>query len=74
MARKFPKHRLKPTAFDPKGHWMTGIVWPMPGSKGNTYEVELHDDGFECECTGFQFRGKCKHSQQVLKQVEGAMR
>ena len=73
MARKFPKRYLKPTVFDPKDHWMVGIEWPVRGSKGNEYLVSLNERGFECECTGFQFHGRCKHSTQVLKQVEGAM-
>lgn len=67
------KRYLKPTAFDPKDHWMVGIVWPVKGSKGNEYSVTLHDMGFECDCTGFGFHGYCKHSKSVLKQVEGAM-
>ena len=73
MARKFVKRYLKPTAFDPKDHWMVGIEWPVKGSKGNEYVVSLHDSGFDCDCTGFAFHGYCKHSRQVLKQVEGAM-
>jgi len=73
MAKKFVKRYLKPKEFDPKGHWMTGIVWPVKGSKGNEYSVTLHDSGFECDCPGFGFHGYCKHSKSVLKQVEGAM-
>ena len=73
MARKFPKRYLKPTVFDPKGHWMVGIEWTVKGSKDNEYRVTLHDTGFDCECTGFQFHGKCKHSKQILKQVEDAV-
>lgn len=70
---KYKQSFLKPTEFDPKDHWMVGVVWPVAGSKGNEYSVELHDKGFACDCTGFSFRGKCKHSQAVLDQVEGAM-
>jgi len=67
------KRYLKPSAFDPKGHWLVGTVWPMDGSKGKQYSVELHEQGFECECTGFAYHGYCKHSKAVLKKVEGAM-
>jgi len=70
---KYKQKYLKPSAFDPKGHWMVGIVWPVEGSKGNTYGVELHDQGFECECTGFSFHGKCKHSTAVDKQIKEAI-
>ena len=74
MSRKFQKKYLKPSLFDPKGHWLTGIIWPVKGSKGNEYSVELHDVGFECDCPGFGFHGYCKHSKSVLKQVEGVMK
>jgi len=53
---------------------MVGIIWPMKGSKGNEYSVELTDEGFECDCMGFGYHGYCKHSRAVVKQVEGAMR
>lgn len=72
MKTKFQRY-LKPNSFDPKNHWMVGVVWPVQGSKGNTYSVELHDKGFDCDCTGFGFHGKCKHSKAVLAQVERAM-
>jgi hypothetical protein len=74
MSRKFQKKFLKPSAFDPKDHWMVGVVWPVKGSKGNEYSVELHDRGFDCDCAGFGFHGYCKHSRAVVAQVEGAMR
>ena len=74
MARKFAKRYLKPTAFTPKGSIFEGVVWTIDGSKkGSTYEVTLHDKGFECECTGFSFHGYCKHSKAVLKRVEQAV-
>ena len=43
---------------------MVGIVWPMKGSKGNEYSVELTDEGFECDCMGFGYHGYCKHSRR----------
>jgi uncharacterized Zn finger protein len=52
---------------------MVGFVWPVAGSKGNEYSVELHDKGFDCDCPGFTFRGSCKHSKAILDKVEGAM-
>ena len=70
---KYQKRYLKPTFFDPKDHWMVGITWPVKGSKGNEYGVTLHDKGFECECVGLSFHGKCKHSKAVVAQLERAM-
>ena len=70
---KFRQTYLKPTVFNPKGHWMVDTVWPVKGSKDNSYDVTLHDKGFTCDCPGFTFRGSCKHSQAVLKQVQRAM-
>jgi hypothetical protein len=73
MSKKNFERYLKPNAFNSKNHWMVGITWPVTGSKGNEYGVTLHDKGFQCECSGFTFRGKCKHSTQVLNKVERAM-
>ena len=67
---KFRKKYLRPTRFNPKGHMYVGIVWPMEGSTGKQYDVELTDQGFECTCQGFAFHGYCKHSKAVLKKVE----
>ena len=47
-----------------------GVVWPVEGSTGKKYDVELTDEGFECNCYGFGFHGYCKHSKAVLKKVE----
>ena len=44
--KKYVKKYLMPNLFDPKGHWMSGVVWPVEGSTGNNYSVELTDKGF----------------------------
>jgi hypothetical protein len=71
--KKFTQKFLKSKLLKPKGHWMVGLVWPVEGSKGKQYNVELHDKGFTCDCTGFSFHGKCKHSVGVLQRVEEAI-
>ena len=43
-------------------HWMVGIRWPVTGSKGDTYRVEMMDSGFDCNCIAFV---KCKHIKHV---------
>tara|TARA_B100000073_G_scaffold91770_1_gene72611 strand:- start:38 stop:385 length:348 start_codon:yes stop_codon:yes gene_type:complete len=67
---KFRRKFLKPTRFNPKGHMYVGVVWPVEGSTGKKYDVELTDEGFECNCHGFGFHGYCKHSKAVMKKVE----
>ena len=42
--------------------------WTVDGSKGNTYIVEKIGDKYHCNCTGYGFRGKCKHSEQIKEQ------
>ena len=71
---KFTQRYLKPTQFKPKGSMFEGLVWTVSGSKpGTSYAVELHEKGFTCECSGFTFRGKCKHSESVNKRIEEAL-
>ena len=50
-----------------KDNWYVGFEWSVPGSKAGTdYTVTLTEKGFTCECTGFGFHGKCKHSKKVV--------
>jgi hypothetical protein len=48
-----------------KNHFLVDTIWPVEGSKGNTYSVKMHEKGFTCECLGFSYNGKCKHTSQV---------
>ena len=52
-----------------KGHWAVGVQWPVLGSKGNQYTVELTDFGWECDCPA---RVKCKHIKGVEEKFLGA--
>lgn len=39
--------------------------WTVYGSKGDEYVVEKDENGYNCTCSGFRFRGDCKHVKQV---------
>jgi len=41
--------------------------WTVKSDSGKTYTVELIDGNYQCNCTGFAYRGKCKHSDQIKK-------
>jgi hypothetical protein len=34
------------------------------------YNVEIRDTGYVCTCTGFSFRGKCKHGEAVAEKIQ----
>ena len=55
----------KPKEIITKKHFLVGTVWPIEGSKNNTYSIEMHDKGFTCDCLGFTYNGKCKHTSHV---------
>lgn len=39
----------------------------VKGSKGNTYFITVEKDGYKCSCTGFKYRGACKHIESTKK-------
>ena len=47
---------------EPRGHHLVGVRWPVTGSKGDQYYVEMTDWGFECSCIAYR---KCKHIKAV---------
>ena len=39
--------------------------WKVTGSKGDVYTVKEEQGNYSCTCTGFVYRGKCKHIESV---------
>lgn len=39
--------------------------WEVQGSKGDVYVVEQTDNGLSCSCSGFRFRGACRHVKEI---------
>jgi hypothetical protein len=36
-------------------------TWTISGSKGDIYVVTLEENVYNCTCSGFKFRGDCRH-------------
>ncbi len=68
-AKRFDRKPFKFPTLNTKQHWLLGVVWPIVGSKGDPYEVELVEGGFKCTCTGFSVRGRCRHIDYVWKKL-----
>jgi hypothetical protein len=43
--------------------------WPVTGSRGDIYTVTELQGRLLCTCSGFQFRSRCRHVDQVRKSL-----
>jgi hypothetical protein len=42
-----------------------GKVYEVKGSKGDIYKVTDVNGNYSCTCSGFKFRGECKHIKEL---------
>lgn len=42
-----------------------GRYWIVKGSKGDEYKVTDVNGNLSCTCSGYKFRGKCKHAESI---------
>jgi hypothetical protein len=70
---KFTQKYMKPD-FEFNRDLFLGLVWPHANSKGTgEYAITLESKGFTCDCPGFGFRGKCKHTQAINDRIKEAV-
>lgn len=73
MSKKYTKRYAKPEGWQFKNNFLAGTEWSVKGSKADSfYTVALSEQGFSCNCYGFQYYGKCKHSKQIIERFEHA--
>ncbi len=44
---------------------VTGRTWSVAGSKGSVYTVAEEHGSWTCTCSGFKFRGQCRHITEI---------
>ena len=42
-----------------------GRSWTVKGSKGDEYRVTELNGNYSCTCSGFKFRGQCRHITEL---------
>ena len=47
-------------------------TWSVSGSRGDNYTVSKENQTWTCTCSGFTFRGRCKHIEQIKSQNKSA--
>ena len=46
-----------------------GQAWTVAGSKGSEYTVSLELGTWSCSCSGFKFRNRCRHVEEISSTV-----
>ena len=70
---KFTQKYMKPD-FEFARDLFEDVTWTRANSKGTgSYNITLEPKGFTCDCPGFTFRGKCKHTLSVNNQIKEAV-
>jgi hypothetical protein len=68
---RYQERYYTPSDWNFKNNPLAGTEWTVLGSKaGSSYIVALTTKGFKCDCTGFTFHGKCKHTTQVVERFD----
>ena len=68
---RYKERYYAPSDWNFKDNLLVGTEWSVPGSKpGSSYVVALTAKGFKCECQGFTFKGKCKHTTTVVERFD----
>ena len=62
--RKFALNKVQ-FRTDLKEEEPEGRTWTVTGSKGDVYRITDVNGNLSCTCSGFKFRGACKHTKDV---------
>lgn len=46
-----------------------GRSWQVRGSRGDQYTVNEHQGQWQCSCSGFKFRGQCRHISDLRAKI-----
>jgi len=47
--------------------------WHIEGSKGDIYVVQRYAGTLKCNCSGYSFRRKCRHIDQVITNLKKSL-
>lgn len=68
---RYKERFYAPEGWNFKNNLLVGTEWSVAGSKANSsYVVALTAKGFKCECYGFSYHGKCKHTTLVVERFD----